>query len=402
MRIAMMVRGLIPVPRPKDLIYANIDLAVDIAEGLARKGHTVDFYAPMGSKLKRAHVQTCNLRPLVTNVEEFRNLLGDSERLFHGIVQLWDHYMADVMFKRALAHEYDILHFEHPESALSLAHIHRSVPVTYTLNDPVNEWSKEVFEIFQTPNQYFISISDNQRRDAPDLPYLRTIHNGVNLKDFSFNSKPEDFLLFVGRITQEKGVKEAIQVARETHHRLLIIGPVHYDSAVYYEQYIKPQLDDQILHLGFVERDQLPKYYQKAKALLTPVQWEEPFGMTTIEAMACGTPVVSFNRGAAPEIIENGKTGYVVDTTAEMVDAVHKLNRIKRAYCREYVEKKFSVRRMVNDYENAFHEVIEQHKILSTHFVKRQLSKVPSKIIETSRKRRLRKIIKARPFKQLR
>lgn len=402
MKIAMMVRGYIPVPRPKDMIYANIDLAVDIAEGLAKRGHSVDVYAPMSSKLKRANIEDCNLRPLVTNVEEFRDLLADTEKLIHGVPQLWDHYMADNMFKRALAGEYDLLHFDHPESALSLAHIHRTVPVVYTLHDPINEWSKEAFEIFQTLNQHYISISDNQRRDAPDLPYLRTIHHGINLKQYSFSSKADDYLLYTGRIVPEKGVREAIAVARETHHRLLIIGPTYPHAMTYFEQYVKPQLDEQILYLGFVERDQMIKYYQKAKALLTPVQWEEPFGLTTIEAMACGTPVISFNRGAAPEIINDQTTGYIVDTTAEMIEAVHKLSKIKRSDCREYVEKRYSVRRMVTDYEEAFEKVLAERKRLSSSFVRRQIKKVPRKIIETSRKRRLQKVIKGKDLRKLR
>src|SRR6185503_12691941 len=99
----MMVRGYLPVPRPKDIVYANIDLAVDIAEGLAARGHSVDFYAPIGSKLKRANVVDCKLRPLATNLEEFRELLFSTDQLIHGISQLWDNYMADEMFKRALA-----------------------------------------------------------------------------------------------------------------------------------------------------------------------------------------------------------------------------------------------------------------------------------------------------------
>src|SRR4051812_47859803 len=99
----MMVRGYLPVPRPKDIVYANIDLAIDIAKGLARRGHSVDFYAPLGSKLNKAKVVDCNLRPLATNLDEFRDLLANAEHLIHGVSQLWDNYMADEMFKRALA-----------------------------------------------------------------------------------------------------------------------------------------------------------------------------------------------------------------------------------------------------------------------------------------------------------
>lgn len=402
MKIAMMVRAYIPVPRPKDIVYANIDLAVDIADGLAKRGHSVDFYAPIGSKMKHANVVDCNLRPLTTNLEEFRELLFNTDKLIHGVSQLWDNYMADMMFKKALAGDYDLLHFDHPESAIQLAKIHRSVPTVYTLHDPIYAPHKEIYELFQTPNQHYISISDNQRREAPDLPYLRTIHHGIDTKLFPFNDKPDDYLLYYGRIVPEKGIREAIQVAKETHHRLLIIGPTYPDAMGYFEQYIKPQLDDQILYLGYVERDQMPKYIQKAKALLTPVQWEEPFGLTTIEAMSCGTPVISFNRGAAPEIIDNGKTGYVVDTTAEMIEAVGKLKKIKRADCRAYVEKDYALKTMVNNYEEAFAGVVKESKKISPHFVRNQLRKVPAKLRQTTQQKRLQKIIKNSRAKSLR
>lgn len=395
MRIAMMVRAYIPVPRPKDIVYANIDLAVDIAQGLTRRGHQVDFYAPMGSQLKKVSIQDCSLPPLVRNLEDFRELLFNTDKLIHGLPQLWDEYMVRVMFQKAAAGDYDLLHFDHPESALLLAAENQKVPVVYTLHDPIYPYHREAYELFQTPNQHYVSISDNQRREAPDLPYLRTIHHGIDTRKFAYNAKPEDYLLYNGRIVPEKGVREAIQVARESQHRLLIIGPTYPDAMDYFDKHVKPHLDDQILYLGFIERDLLATYYQKAKALLTPVQWEEPFGLTTIEAMACGTPVISFNRGAAPEIIDNGKTGFVVNTTAEMIDAVDKVSRIRRLDCRKYVEKNYAIRTMVSNYEDAFEEVISEQKALSTRFVRKQLSKVPVQIRNKKREQRLRKIIKS-------
>lgn len=395
MNIAMMVRGYITVPRPKDIVYANIDLAVDIAEGLAKRGHKVDFYAPMGSKLKLATVVDCNLRPLVTNLEEFRELLFNTDQLIHGVSQLWDNYMADEMFKRAVAGKYDVLHFDHPESAMPLAKVHQNVPVVYTLHDPIYQPHKEAYELYQTPNQHYISISNNQRRDAPDLPYLNTIHHGIDTRLFAFNDKPDDYLIYYGRIVPEKGVREAIAVARETHHRLLIIGPTYPDAMTYFDQYVKPNLDEQILYLGYIERDQMPKYIQKAKALLTPVQWEEPFGLTAIEAMASGTPVISFRRGAAPEIVIDGKTGFVVDTTAEMIEAVHNIKKIKRQDCRDHVKENFSISNMVKGYESSFKEVVLENKKVTPRTVGRQLRRVPKMFREASQKKQLQKILKS-------
>jgi glycosyltransferase involved in cell wall biosynthesis len=392
MNIAMMVRGYIPVPRPADMIYAPIDLATAIADGLVKRGHHVDFYAPMGSSLNNVDIQSVGLRPLTKNLQEFRDLITNVEKMVHYFPAMWEGYLVNEMFQRAKAREYDILHFHHPEIALQLAALNRKVPVVYTLHDPITKWQREVLDLYNTANQHYISISNNQRRDAPDLPYVKTVYNGVNLKAFPFSADPEDYLLYAGRIAPQKGVREAIQVAKAAKHRLLIIGPVYPDTQGYFDQYIKPKLDDQILYLGYIEQKGLARYYQKAKALLTPVQWEEPFGLTTIEAMASGTPVISFRRGAAPEIIADGKTGYVIDTTAEMIEAVRQIKKIKREDCRKHVSTNFSINQMINGYENAYEEVIASRKV-SKRIIGKKLSKVPKIIRQASQKKRLKKII---------
>lgn len=380
MRIAMMVRAFIPMPRPSDMIYAPIDLAVATAKGLGARGHKVTLFSPLGTEVhgENVTVETMNLRPLVKNQTEFAELLENIDYLSHDVDGLWDRYMTNEMYKRAAQGEYDILHFHHPESALSTAARYAHVPTVYTLHDPIYNWYKEIFNLYYTPNQHFISISNNQRRDAPDLQYLDTVYNGTNVDLFAFSEKHEDYLLFTGRIIPEKGVKEAIQVARASNHRLLIIGPVSRDNQGYFDQYIKPELDDQILYLGRVDQDVLPKYYQKAKAVLTPIQWEEPFGLTTIEAMACGTPVISLHRGAAPEIIEDGKTGFVVPSVNEMIDAVGKINQINRIDCRRHVEAKFSVKQMVDNYETAYRKLLGAvpPSATSGHFIKRKMREV--------------------------
>jgi len=340
------------------MVYAPIDLAGALAEGLTARGHAVDFYGPLGSESTGATIITRNLRPLATNNREFQNLLSSGEQMNHYLPSLWDTYLAEEMFERARAGEYDLLHFQHPEVALSLAHRYRDVPVVYTLNDPVYSWYKELFELYATPNQHFISISNNQRRDAPDLNYLSTVYNGIDTDDFRFSNEHEDYLLFTGRVVPEKGVKEAIQVAEATDHRLLIVGPVPPGAQGYFDQYIKPRLSDRVLYLGFIERDKILSYYQKAKALLMPIQWEEPFGLTSVEAMACGTPAIAIARGSMPEIIKHRKTGYLVGSVGEMIDAVQKVNRIDRRACRDHVKAYFSLKQMVEGYEAAYQQVL--------------------------------------------
>ncbi len=361
LNIAVMVRSYIPMPRPVDMIYAPIDLTIHVAKELGKRGHHVTIFAPIGTQVhgENVTVETMNLRALVNGQEDFANLMKNTEILMHDIPGLWDRYMSNEMFVRAERGEFDMLWFHHPETALTGAANHPSVPVAYTLHDPVYSYYREMFELYKTPNQHYISISNNQRRDAPDLPYAATVYNGTDVDMFTFSDEYEDYLLYAGRVAPQKGIKEAIQVARESNHRLLIIGPVAAADQGYFDQYIRPELDDKILYLGRVDQDRLPKYYQKAKALLTPVQWEEPFGLTTIEAMACGTPVISLHRGAAPEIIKDGKTGFIVGSVGEMAEKVGQIDMIKRADCRKHVEQRFGIKQMVDGYEAAFQEIID-------------------------------------------
>lgn len=357
MKIAMMVRGYLTAPGPKDIVYAPIDLAVAIAEGLVKRGHKVDFYGPKGTKLKSG-VKTFNLRPLVKNQQEFQNLIMEPDLLIHYIPALWDHYLVSQMFKQASHGDYDLLYFMHPEVALTFTKVYPEVPVAYTLHDPIFEWYQEIFKMYHSPNQYFISISKSQRLTAPSLKYIATIHNGVDLSLFPFSQKPGMYLLYVGRMLAEKGIKEAIEVAEKTNHKLLLIGPSYATRQAYFNKHVKPHLGKNIKYLGHVRRDQLWKYYQNAKAFLAPIKWEEPFGLTMIEAMACGTPVVALNRASTPEIVVNGKTGFVVNSVAEMVKAVDKIDSIDRRACREHVENNFSIDRMVDDYELIFKKII--------------------------------------------
>lgn len=359
----MMVRGYIPVPRPADIVYAPIDLAVAVAKGLVARGHEVDFFAPNGSALPGVNVETLNLRALINNEAEFLATINDAGLQGHVQPSLWDGYFAREMFKRANNGQYDLLYFHHTEIALPFVRDNSKTPVVYTMNDPMFAWYKELFELYSSPNQHFVSISKNQRRDAPDLPYAANIYNGVDLEQFPFSAEAEDYLLIAGRVVPEKGFKEAIELAQATGDRLLMIGPVYPQMQGYFNQYIKPHLSDRILFLGAMEQEQLVRYYQKAKAFITPVQWEEPFGLTTVEAMACGTPAISLHRGAAPEIIKNGKTGYIVDSMTEMAEAVRKIGNINRADCRLHVEKNFSNERMVSAYETVFKRIVATNTI---------------------------------------
>jgi glycosyltransferase involved in cell wall biosynthesis len=356
MKIAMMVRGYITAPQPTDIIYAPINLAISIAGGLVKRGHSVDFYGPEGSKLASG-VKTHDLRPLVANQEDFQELISTPNLMTHYILNLWDGALAYQMFEAAKNKKYDLLYFIHPEVQLLLSKVYGNIPIVSTIHDPIDKWYRELYKMFAGPNQHVISISKNQRSEGPDLPHLTTVYNGIDISLFPFSETSEDYLLYIGRIVPEKGLKEAIEVAQKSDQKLLIIGPIYKDTQIYFDQFIRPKLNGKIKYLGYIEQNELWKYYQKAKAFLAPLQWEEPFGLTLVEAMACGTPVIGLRRGSIPEIVIDGKTGYIVDTVEQMARAVSKIDKIDRKDCRKRAEY-FSIDRMVDGYEKAFKRVL--------------------------------------------
>lgn len=356
-----MVKGYIASPAPKDIIYAPIDLALATADGLARRGHTVDFFGPVGTRPTAARAVTRGLRPLVSNEPEYSKLLANIAAHSDNVLAVWDSYLAGEMFRRAAKGEYDLLHFHHAEVAMPFIESYPNVPVAYTIHDPIDEQMKEMLDMHFTPQQHIISISDKQRETAPELPYVATIYNGIDTEAFKPSPDArEDYLLVAARIVPQKGIAEAVQVAQKTGDRLLIIGPVYPDRQAYFDQHIKPFLNDKIQWLGAKSHAEVVHYFQRAKAFLMPIKWEEPFGVTVTEAMACGTPVVAFARGAMPEIIQHGKTGFLVHTVNEMAEAVRNIQSINPEDCRQHVLEKFSTTAMLEHYEAVFTRLTAQ------------------------------------------
>lgn len=358
MNIATMVRGYLTAPRPKDLVYAPIDIAVELSEGLANNGHHVDFFGPEGSEIKNCNVETKGLKAIANNQEEWFNLIHNTDMQTHNIPYMWDALMVRDMFEGAKASKYDILHFHHPEIALPFASSYPEVPVVYTIHDVVQPIHKEIFDMHKSDNQFVVSISNSQR--AYDLPYVSTVYNGVDTDKFAFDDNKEDYLLFVGRIVPDKGVKESIEIAKKTGSRLKIIGPLYNDHQEYFDKYIAPELNGDIEYLGPMNREDLVPYYQKAKGfLMISVNRNEPFGLTMAEAMSCGTPVIGINRGSVPEIVDHNITGFVVEDVQGAVRAVNNLDDIEPIYCRLRALERFSLPQMVAGYENTFEYILD-------------------------------------------
>jgi glycosyltransferase involved in cell wall biosynthesis len=181
------------------------------------------------------------------------------------------------------------------------------------------------------------------------------------VKTFEFNPQPKDYLFFLGRISPEKGPLKAIKAAKLAKKRLLIAAKIDPVDKEYFQKKVKPLLDGrQIKYIGEVGKKRKVQLLKNALALLAPIQWEEPFGLFMTEAMACGTPVIAFKRGSVPEIVKNGKTGFVVKNIQEMVRAIKKINQIDRKKCRERVIKKFSVEVMTTGYEKVYYKLLKK------------------------------------------
>lgn len=365
LKIATVVASELPFPIPKDFprLYAPMQVALSIAEGLSKRGHQVTFFGPKGSKSKKFDVFEVPITPLYRNAI-FKKAKPKSpeekEKIKEVIFHLFDQFLIAFIFKENLKRKFDIIHIHCPDRALPFASIF-SVPVVYTWHYPFSPWQADIFKMYQTENQYYVSLTNAQRKGAPELNWIETVYNGVNLKLFPFNPRPENQLLFLGRILEKKGPHIAIKAAVQSKENLTIAGEPN--RGRFWEEKIQPHLKRKnIKYVGCVPYEKTHQYYREAKALLCPIKWEEPFGLTFIEAMACGTPVIAFDRGSVKEIVKDGKTGFVVKNINEMINAVKKIDQIDRKECRKWVEENFSVEKMVDNYEKVYQKILAKRK----------------------------------------
>lgn len=363
LKIAIAVTSELPFPIPKDFprLHAPTQVALNIAEELSRKGHKITFFGPMGSKSKKFEVFEVPIIPLYKN-KIFKKTKPkypeDKARIKEVIFNLFDQFLVSFIFKENLKRKFDVVHIHCPDRALPFASIFK-VPVVYSWHYPISPWGADIFKMYQTGNQYFVSLSDAQRRPAPDLNWVGTVYNGIKLKSFPFNPKPKNHLLFLGRLFEKKGTDVAIKVALKLGENLTIAGEPN--RGRFWEEKIQPYLKRKnIKYVGCVPYEKTHQYYREAKALLCPIKWEEPFGLTFIEAMACGTPVIAFDRGSVKEIVKDGKTGFVVKDINEMINAVKKIDQIDRKECRKWVEENFTIEKMVDGYEKVFYKILSR------------------------------------------
>ncbi len=216
--------------------------------------------------------------------------------------------------------------------------------------------STSIIPVYQkyNSNTHYVSISNADR--SPLLSYAATVYNGLRTEDFTFCHKADDYLLFLGRIHPEKGTAEAIQIAKQSKKQLIIAGIIQDQN--YFNQEVKPFLSDQIVFIGPVGPEQRNELLGKAMALLHPISFNEPFGLSVAEALLCGTPVIAFNRGSMPELILHEKTGFLVQHVKGAVTAVEQIKYLDRATCRQWSLSNFSQQKMTEDYLHLFRKIL--------------------------------------------
>lgn len=307
-----------------------------ITEGLVQRGLDVTLFATADS------VTTARLHAVCPTGTEENPDLDD---------RVWESLHIAEVFERA--HEFDLIHNHLDFAPLTYSRF-TSTPVVTTIHGFSSPRILPAYRKYDGTVSY-VSISNADR--VPDLHYCATVYHGIQLSQFLFQSTPDDYLLFFGRIHSDKGTAEAIEIARRANRRLLIAGIIQ--DQEYYRREVEPHLDGtRVVYVGNVGPEKRSALLGGAIALLHPINFSEPFGLSVVEALACGTPVIAMNRGSMPELLTHGQTGFLVRDVDEAVAAVGQLSAIDRGACRRHAEERFSADRMVDDYLAVYQKIL--------------------------------------------
>jgi glycosyltransferase involved in cell wall biosynthesis len=334
MRIAQIAPLTEPVP---PLLYGGIERVVShLTDELVAMGHDVTLFAS-GDSGTRARLVAGWPHAL-----RYDSVCRDT---------LTPHaVMLEQVAKRA--REFDILHF-HFDYWYFLRFVPQSVPVLTTLHGRL-DLQAPTYE--PLPGVSLVPISDAQRQQLPQGRFLRTVYHGIRPDLLSPRSVKQDYLAFLGRVSPEKGVDKAIHIAGQAGFRLKIAAKVDPADRAYYEHEIRPliQVSPWVEFIGEIGDAQKSEFLSSAHALLFPINWPEPFGLAMIESMACGTPVIAFDRGSVPEVVEDGLSGFVVSNEAAAIRAVSRLGELDRRLVRRQFDRRFTARRMAADYVSLY------------------------------------------------
>ena len=312
-------------------------VASNLTEELVNRGHEVTLYAT-GDSITRAKLNWVCPR----GYEEDEDL----------IPKVWESLHISALFEEA--DQYDIIHNHFDYLPLTYSAM-TNTPIVTTIHGFSSAGILPVYKKYDDATHY-ISISDADR--TPKLNYVDTVYHGIEIGQFHFQPEPDDYLLFFGRIHHDKGVHDAIKIARACGKKLIIAGIIQDQG--YYASHVETHLSPgQVEFIGSVGPEIRNELLGHAIALLHPIHFDEPFGLSVVESMACGTPVIAFNRGSMKELIEDKRTGFLVSDADDAVESVQKLEQINRAECRTHVERHFTVKQMVDRYEMVYQKILE-------------------------------------------
>ena len=339
MRIAQVAPLIESVP-PEG--YGGTERVVSyLTEELVREGHEVTLFAS-GDSVTSARLVPCAPRAL---------------RLDDTVVDPIAHQILEIERVAQRADEFDVVHWHLDYFHFPLSR-RLGVPRVTTLHGRLD--LPDLRPLYAEFNdEPLISISNDQRTPLPNVNWAATIHHGMPADELTPRYEPGDYLVFLGRISPEKRVDRAIEVARRVDMPLKIAAKVDDADRAYFEEHIEPMLEaDHVDFIGEIGPAEKADLLGHAMALLFPIDWAEPFGLVMIEAMACGTPVIAYRSGSVPEVITEGVSGFIVETIDEAADAVARLDQLSREGCRAAFEDRFTVDRMARDYVTAYEKVI--------------------------------------------
>jgi len=328
--------------RVPPLLYGGTERVVSyLTDELVRQGHDVTLFAS-GDSITQANLVACSERSL---------------RLDEKIVDPLAHHfiLLEKVFERA--DDFDIIHFHIDYLHFPFSRRHPKPHLT-TLHGRLD--LVDLIPLYRTFGDVpLVSISCAQRQPLPRVNWQGTVYHGLPMDLYRPRTDQSDYLVFLGRISSEKRLDRAIEIARRSGMRLKIAAKVDAVDRKYFKKNIEPLLDDPIVEcIGEVGDQSKQELLACAYALLFPIDWPEPFGLVLIEAMACGTPVIAYRCGSVPEIVEHGVTGYIVDNLCDATRAVVDAGRLDRALCRSRFEERFTAARMANDYLRIYERLL--------------------------------------------
>lgn len=319
--------------------YGGIEsLVADLIEALVERGHQVYNVAP-GEDGTSARFRRTYAEP-------------PSERIGESIPEVLHAALAAQHLDDL---DVDIIHDHSLAGPLTTRG--RKAPTVVTAHGPCTGEMGEYYRAI-CADAHLVAISHAQRQSAPDLNWAATVHNAIKTADYAVRESKDDYVLFVGRVTPDKGAHLAIDAARAAGRRIVLAGKLtESHEQEYFDAAVRPRLGPDAEFIGEADTEAKAELYGGAYCLAFPICWEEPFGLVMIEAMACGTPVVALRRGAVPEVVADGVTGFVRDDPADLPDAISKAGDLDPAACRRHVEENFDISIMASGYERTYRQI---------------------------------------------